>query len=158
MTEELSTPFAGTPLRSVMATLLARTSVAAAAVAEKAYASKRVVQLYREFCREVPHSVMMYSVPVVERDARHMILLHFRRQGHVRDPRVIEMLIAKGYMELEETRKQWKQKGHILDLLDPGNFVGAKAAKRDVDPVLRGDFVRRFLDGSLDDDEEEFVK
>ena len=135
---------------------LQKSAATARVVAEKAYASARVVKLYRAFCRELPHSIAMYSIPVVERDARHMILLHFRRHGHVRDPRVIEMLIQKGYNELEETSKQWKQKGHVLELLDPGNFASEKHL-RTVDPVLRPDFVRRFLDGSLEEDEEDFV-
>jgi hypothetical protein len=31
--------------------------------------------------------------------------------------RVIALLVSKGYMELEETLLQWKQKSHLLDRL-----------------------------------------
>jgi hypothetical protein len=35
-------------------------------------------------------------------------------------------MIAKGYMELEETLMQWKQKTHLLRVLEPREFTAPK--------------------------------
>ena len=53
-------------------------------------------------------------------DARRLILLNqFRKNGSVSDPRLIEMLLDHARMEIEETLQQWKQKPHIMALLEP---------------------------------------
>ena len=35
------------------------------------------------------------------------------------DPRLIEMLLERARQEIEETNQQWKQKPHIMALLEP---------------------------------------
>ncbi len=53
-------------------------------------------------------------------DARRLILLnHFRKNANVTDPRLIEMMLEHARMEMEETNQQWKQKPHIMALLEP---------------------------------------
>jgi len=49
-----------------------------------------------------------------------LILLNcFRKNAGVTDPRVIELLLDNGRMEIEETMQQWKQKPHIMAILEP---------------------------------------
>lgn len=38
--------------------------------------------------------------------ARAAIALYFRNNGHLKDPRVVDALVMKGYMDLEETTMQ----------------------------------------------------
>lgn len=38
----------------------------------------------------------------------------FLKHKDVTDVRVIDMLVIKGQMELKETVKIWKQKGHVM--------------------------------------------
>jgi NADH dehydrogenase (ubiquinone) 1 alpha subcomplex subunit 6 len=41
----------------------------------------------------------------------------FRDNAHLKDQRVIDMLVEKGYMDLEDTLLQHKQKTHLMTLL-----------------------------------------
>jgi NADH dehydrogenase (ubiquinone) 1 alpha subcomplex subunit 6 len=43
---------------------------------------------------------------------------HFLRHAHIRDRRVIEVLLDKGYIDLEDTLLQHKQKSHLMLLLE----------------------------------------
>ena len=71
-----------------------------------------------------------------------MTLLQFRRNAAVADPRIIDMILAKGEMEFEETLQQWKQRGHLLNLLNP------ELPEPDV-LIDAEEFFRRFLNGTL---------
>jgi len=66
----------------------------------------QVVNLYRRMCREVPIIRTMYIIDETPAEIRHMVLLQFRKSSEATDPRILEMLVAKGEMELEETRNQ----------------------------------------------------
>lgn len=77
----------------------------------------KVLDLFRRMCRQVPRMVKLYELPYEATEMRHIIGLLFKKNAHVQDPRLIDMLCAKGEMEMEETLMQWKQRGHVLHLL-----------------------------------------
>ena len=84
----------------------------------------------------------MYLLEGTPADLRRMTLLQFRRNKELVEPRIIDMVLAKGEMEFEETLNQWKQRGHLLNLLNPE--VPPPDALLDAE-----EFFRRFLNGSL---------
>lgn len=51
-------------------------------------------------------------------DAKKAVRGYFHENAYVRDPRVVEMLIEKGYMELEETLLHYKQRTHLMKFLN----------------------------------------
>ena len=68
--------------------------------------------------REVPRVLIIYDIDVGVDHAKAQIRNHFHKHGHVKDSRVINMLVEKGYMDLEETLLQYKQKAHLMKILD----------------------------------------
>jgi hypothetical protein len=52
-------------------------------------------------------------------EGRAAIQHHFRRFDQLQDPRAINMMVSRGYMELDETLQQYKQKAHVVRLLKP---------------------------------------
>ena len=59
----------------------------------------------------------------------------------VKDEAVKFMLIEKGYMELEETLMQWKQKAQLMRVFET---VGANTVGRRVKELEEGTFLDRF--------------
>lgn len=78
-----------------------------------------VIHLYRSVIREIPRVLTIYDIDMPTKQAAAAIKYHFKKHNDIKDGRVISLLVAKGYMELEETLMQWKQKTHLLRVLEP---------------------------------------
>lgn len=90
-------------------------------LAQKAAAKKLTdptVALYRSMTKELPKVLSIYDIDLPLPKARALIRSHFSANAHVKDPRVKDILIAKGYMELEETLMQWKQKAQLMRVFE----------------------------------------
>ena len=72
----------------------------------------------RTVLKELPRVLVLYDVDMPLQQAKKAMEYHFRKYAHVEDERAKSVLLAKGYMELEETLMQWKQQSHVLRLLE----------------------------------------
>lgn len=78
-----------------------------------------MTQLYRDICREMPRILNQYDMGLTPVEGRAAIQHHFRRFASLQDPRAINMMVSRGYMELDETLQQYKQRPHVLRILKP---------------------------------------
>jgi len=84
--------------------------------------SRSIVSIYMyehisctRYClRELPRVLTIYDIDIPLTEAKEAVRNHFQRYAHIQDQRVVDMLVEKGYMDLEETLLQHKQRSHLL--------------------------------------------
>lgn len=97
------------PKLSANLAVLARNTIGTATPREK------VLRLYRHVQKEVPYLMAQYAIDEDPAMVRKNISREFRKHSANNvDPKIINMLVFKGQMELDEALAQWKTRTHIL--------------------------------------------
>ncbi|KAK9476381.1 subunit NB4M of protein NADH:Ubiquinone oxidoreductase [Lipomyces japonicus] len=122
-----------------MPTIATNLAVTTKVYTSPAKATLDAVHLYRRFLRAVPTIVRLYQIDFPLPTVRSKIRQEFERQRFVTSLPVINILIAKGHMEYQETINFWKQKPQVFKY-----FVQEEYPER----YVRKSFVDKFLEGS----------
>ncbi|XP_047343257.1 NADH dehydrogenase [ubiquinone] 1 alpha subcomplex subunit 6 isoform X1 [Vespa velutina] len=80
-----------------------------------AEARKKVLALYRAWCRQIPFIVIDYDIPYTRKQCLEKLRSEFLKNKYVTDVRVIDLLVIKGHMELTEVINIWKPVGNLLN-------------------------------------------
>eukprot|EP00941_MAST-03F_sp_MAST-3F-sp1_P004816 g4816.t1 len=100
-------------------------------------ARRSAIKLYRDICREIPHLTLLFDLAHTHEETRRRVANMFRKNGELKDPRTVNLLVSRGYMELEEALAQFKQKPHIEQMLDMNASIEEE----------EGDFLEDFFSG-----------
>lgn len=77
-------------------------------------ARRNVRSLYRSYIRSVPYIMTTFKVAkLTEKQLYGVLREEFTKHGNVTDPRVVDMLVIKGKIELQEQVELWQQRTHF---------------------------------------------
>ena len=86
---------------------------------------------------------MIYDIDMPMDKCKQTIKNRFMDNKEIKDPRVVEMLVEKGYFALETSMLQHKQKNHLMHFLE-GYTIPMEAARKrlDKDSSIEEQFAR----------------
>ncbi|XP_059652025.1 NADH dehydrogenase [ubiquinone] 1 alpha subcomplex subunit 6 [Cornus florida] len=107
-------------------------------------ARHRTFEFFKTACRSIPTVMDIYNLDdvVAPSQLRSTIAAQIRKNGHVKDPKVIDMLLFKAMEELNNIVEHAKQRHHII-----GQYVvGNHGLVQDVGTKDQGasDFLKNF--------------
>ncbi|KAL9190702.1 hypothetical protein ACHAXT_000408 [Thalassiosira profunda] len=112
--------------------------------ARQAAYTNPVPTLYRAIVKELPRVLTIYDIDLPVPEARAGIRSLFEQNARIKDDRVLDMLVEKGYMELEETLLHYKQKPHLMRIFEGFKQynTGADRKKLGMDSTIEEQFAR----------------
>ncbi|KAF5446017.1 hypothetical protein F2P56_031681 [Juglans regia] len=116
--------------------------------ANLAEARTRVFDFFRSACRSLPTIMDIYNLDDVAKvsQLRSTIASEIRKNSHVTNPKVIDMLLFKGMEELNNIVEHAKQRHHII-----GQYVvGRQGLVQDLGTKDQGisDFLKNFYNSN----------
>ncbi|GAA5861948.1 hypothetical protein JCM8547_001535 [Rhodosporidiobolus lusitaniae] len=70
--------------------------------------------LYRSWYRAAPEIVQLYALNIPSHAIRAKVREEFERNAHVSHLGTVDVLLLKGFQDLQETLNCWKMDSHVL--------------------------------------------
>lgn len=99
--------------------------------------------MYRAWMRFGDRMPYVYDIPKNTTECKAAIKQKFMANKDIKDLRTVDYLVAKGQMDLVETKEIWCQKHHVMTRLFGGELTKPERPKE-------GDFMSAFLMGKQD--------
>ena len=100
-------------------------------------AKARVLSLYRAWFRQIPIMMDRFDMPITEEQAKKRLRERFQANGHIKDVRIIDMLVVQGQQDLKEVAEHWTEVTHIMSKFFKEQHMSERPK----------DFMSKFLSG-----------
>lgn len=97
--------------------------------------------LKSESLRAVPMIREKYQIDYSKQHITRRLREEWERNRGMKDPAMVDLLVFKGWAELDEAKFLWKQRPHMMAFLAPKDSTQHKAAPS------KNDFLKRFFAG-----------
>ncbi|KAI4332957.1 hypothetical protein L6164_017822 [Bauhinia variegata] len=96
-------------------------------------ARKRVFDFFRTASRSLPSVMEIYNIHdvITVSQLRSTVAAEIRKNSHVSDPKVIDMLLFKAFEELKNIVEHSKQRHHIIGQYVVGRQAGQELGTKD---------------------------
>ncbi|XP_074286481.1 NADH dehydrogenase [ubiquinone] 1 alpha subcomplex subunit 6 [Silene latifolia] len=118
--------------------------------ASVAEARKNVFEFFKTACRSLPQIMEIYNLYDIATisQLRSNIASQIRKNAHVQDPKVIDMLVFKGTEELANVVEHSKQRHHIIGQYVVGRkdlFQDSVVKDPNVSPFLKNFYTTNYF-------------
>ncbi|XP_051124529.1 NADH dehydrogenase [ubiquinone] 1 alpha subcomplex subunit 6 [Andrographis paniculata] len=113
-------------------------------------ARRRVFEFFKTACRSIPQIMEIYNLDdvVTPSQLRSTVASEIRKNAHISNPKVIDLLLFKGTEELSNIVEHAKQRHHILGQYVVGHHDDDSSKNSGTKEQNESEFLKNFYKGN----------